>query len=68
VLESEHLAYLPFVEPYDDLTVYDGRGGGLGVDLDHLLHGVEVGADVLFGELDGVPLTGHYSPDAYAHG
>jgi hypothetical protein len=51
VLEPQLLAYLRFVEPYDDLTVYDGGGGGLGVDLDHLLHGVEVGADVLFGEL-----------------
>ena len=52
VLEPEHLAYLLFIEPYDDLAVYDGGGGRLGVDLDHLLHGVEVGANVLFGELD----------------
>ena len=54
VLEPQLLAYLPFVEAYDDLAVYDGSGGGLGVDLDHLLHGVEVGADVFLGELDVV--------------
>ena len=47
----EHLAYLLFVEAYDDLAVYDGGGGGLGVDLDHLLHGVEVGTDVLLNEI-----------------
>ena len=28
VLEPEHLAYLLFVEPYDDFAVYDGGGGG----------------------------------------
>jgi hypothetical protein len=55
VLEPEHLAYLFFIEPYDDLTVYDGGGGRLGVHLDHLLHGLEVRTDVLLGEID-VPL------------
>ena len=29
-------------------------GGELGVHLDHLLHGVKVGADVLLGELDRI--------------
>ena len=48
----EHLAYLLFVEAYDDLAVYDGGGGGLGVDLDHLLHGVQVGADILLDKID----------------
>jgi hypothetical protein len=52
VLEPQHLAYLLFVEPYDDFAVYDGGGGGLGVDLDHLLHGVEVGTDILLDKID----------------
>ena len=52
VLEPELLAYLLFVEPYDDFAVYDGGGCGLGVDLDHLLHGVEVGTDILLGKID----------------
>ncbi len=68
VLEPQLLAYLPFVETYDDLAVYDGSGGGLGVDLDHLLHGVEVGADVFLGELDGVSYTIHYNTHPDAHG
>ncbi len=29
-------------------------GGELGLHLDHLLHGVKVGADVLLGELDRI--------------
>ena len=55
----QHRAWLLFVGPYDDLAVYDGSGGGLGVDLDHLLHGVQVGADVFLDEPDRVrtPLT-----------
>ncbi len=52
VLDPEHLAYLLFVEPYDDFAVYDGGGGGLGVHLDHLLHGVEVGANILLDKID----------------
>ena len=52
VLEPEHLAYLLFVEPYDDFAVYDGGGGGLGVHLDHLLHSVEVGANILLDKID----------------
>ena len=41
-----------FVEPYDDFAVYDGGRGGLGVDLNHLLHGVEVGTDILLDKID----------------
>lgn len=52
VLEPEHLAYFLFVEPYDDLAVYYGGRGGLGVNLYHLLHCIEVGTDVLLGEFD----------------
>ncbi len=52
VLDPQLLAYLLFVEPNDDLAVNDGGGGGLGVDLDHLLYGVEVGADVFLNELE----------------
>jgi hypothetical protein len=52
VLESEHLANLLFVEPYDGFAVYGGGGGALGVDLDHLLHGVEAGMGVLFSIID----------------
>jgi hypothetical protein len=52
VLEPEHLAYLLFVEPYDDFAVYDGGGGGLGVHIDHLLHSVEVGANILLDKID----------------
>jgi len=52
VLESEHLANLLFVEPYDDFAVYGGGGGALGVDLDHLPHGVEAGMGVLFSIID----------------
>ena len=52
VLELQLLAYPLFIEPYDDLAVYDGGGGGLGVDLDHLLHGVQVGADILLDKID----------------
>jgi hypothetical protein len=52
VLEPEHLTYFLFVEPYDDLAVYYGGRGGLGVNLYHLLHCIEVGADVLLGEFD----------------
>ena len=55
VLEPELLAYLLLVEPYDDLAVYDGGRGGLGVHLDHLLHGVEVDTDILLDKID-VPL------------
>ena len=61
VLESEHLADLLFVETYDDFAVCGGGGGGLGVDLDHHLHGVEVGADVFLNELDRVLYTIHTS-------
>ena len=68
-LESQLFADLPFVESYDDLAVYNGGGGGLGVDLDHLLHGFEVGAYVLLGELDGVTHTKETSrSDADARG
>ena len=52
VLEPEQLAYPLFVKPYDDFVVYDGGGGGLGVDLDHLLHCVEVGTDILLDKID----------------
>ncbi len=52
VLEPEHLAYLLFVKPYDDFAVYDGGGGRLGFHLDHLLHGVEVGANILLDKID----------------
>ena len=52
MLEPQLLAYLLFVEPYDDLAVYDGGGGGLGVHLDHLLHSVEVGANILLDKID----------------
>ena len=52
VLESEHLADLLFVETYDDFAVCGGGGGGLGVDLDHLLHGVEAGMGVLLNIID----------------
>jgi hypothetical protein len=55
LLEPELLAHLLFVEAYDDLAVYNSGGGRLGVDLDHLLHGVEVGTDILLGKID-VPL------------
>ncbi len=54
-LETEQRVDLPFVEAYYHLAVYDGGGGGLGVHLDHLLHGVEVGTDILLGKID-VPL------------
>ncbi len=53
-LESQLLADLLLIEAYYYLAVYHGRGGRLGVYLDHLLHGVEVGADVLLGEFDVV--------------
>jgi hypothetical protein len=52
VLEPEHLAYLLFVKPYDDLAVYDGGRSGLGVHLDHLLHCIEVGTDILLDKFD----------------
>ena len=55
VLEPQLFAYLHFVEPYNDFAVYDGGGGGLGVDLDHLLHGVELGTDILLDKI-GVSL------------
>ncbi|CAA9453404.1 MAG: hypothetical protein AVDCRST_MAG78-3686 [uncultured Rubrobacteraceae bacterium] len=54
MLEPQLLANPLLVKAYDDFAVYNGGGGGLGVDLDHLLHGVEVGTDVLLGELDVV--------------
>jgi hypothetical protein len=34
VLEPQRLAYLLFVESHDDLAVYDGCGGRLGVHFD----------------------------------
>ena len=52
VLEPQFLAYLLLVEAYDNFAVYDGGGSGLGVDLDHLLHGVEIGTDILLGKID----------------
>ncbi len=52
VLEPQPLANLFLIEAYYHLAVYDGGGGGLGVDLDHLLHGVEVGTDILLDKID----------------
>jgi hypothetical protein len=52
VLEPELLAYLLFVEAYDDLAVYDGGGGRLRVHLDHLLHCIEVGTNILLDKID----------------
>ncbi len=52
--KPEQRVDLAFVEAYDDLAIYYCGGGGLRVHAHHLLHGVEVGADVLLGELDVV--------------
>ena len=52
VLEPQLLTYFLLVEPYDDLAVYDGGRGGLGVHLDHLLHCIEVGTDILLDKID----------------
>ena len=52
VLEPEHLAYLLFVETDDDFAVNDGSRRRLRVDLDHLLHGFEVGANILLDKID----------------
>ena len=52
VLEPQLLANLFLIEAHYHLVVYDGGGGGLGVDLDHLLHRVEVGADILLDKID----------------
>jgi hypothetical protein len=50
-LEPELLADPFFIRSLYHLAVYGG--GGLGVRLDYFLHGIEVGADVLLGELGG---------------
>ena len=52
MLEPKLLAYLFLIEPYDDLAIYNGSWRRLRVDLDHFLHGVEVGADVLLDKVD----------------
>ncbi len=39
-----------------------------GIHLDHLLHRVEVGADVLLGELNEAPFTIPSAPDAHGLG
>ena len=52
VLEPQLLAYLTFVEAYDDLTIYNGSRRRLRVHLDHLLHGVEISADILLDKID----------------
>ncbi len=54
-LEPQQRAYLLLVEAYYYLAVYNGGRGRLGVHLDHLLHCIEVGADVLLDKIN-VPL------------
>lgn len=51
-LETKLLADTLPVESDYDLAVYDGGGGGLRVHLHHLLHRLEIGADVFLRELD----------------
>jgi hypothetical protein len=63
-LEPELLADPFFIRSLYHLAVY----GGLGVHLDHFLHGIEVGADVLLGEPNEVLYTIHTcSAPAYGH-
>jgi hypothetical protein len=52
VLDPQLLAYLFLVEANYDLSVYNGSRRRLRVDLDHLLHSVKIGTNILFYEMD----------------